>query len=60
MKDEGGRMKEEPQDLRVRTRQYAWRVVALYGALPKSVEARGEDDQAALSAFILPPSSFDA
>jgi four helix bundle protein len=40
MKDEGGRMKEEPPDLRVRTRQYALRVVKLYGALPKSTEAQ--------------------
>jgi four helix bundle protein len=40
MKDEGGRMKEEPTDLRVRTRRYALRIVALYGALPKATEAQ--------------------
>ena len=39
-KDEGGRLKEEPADLRLRTRQYALRIVKLYSALPKSTEAQ--------------------
>ncbi len=33
-------MKPEPPDLRQRTKQYALRIVRLYGALPKSIEAQ--------------------
>ena len=33
-------MKEEPPDLRQRTKQYALRNLKLYGALPKSIEAQ--------------------
>jgi len=40
MKDEGGRMKEEPANLRERTKQYAMRIVRLYMALPKSNPAQ--------------------
>ena len=32
-------MKEERVDLRVRTKQFALRVIRLYGALPKRIEA---------------------
>ena len=35
MKDE-----EKPQDLRVRTKQFAIRIIKLYGALPKRIEAQ--------------------
>jgi four helix bundle protein len=46
MKDEGGGMKDEPDkkqepgDLRVRTKQFALRIVRLYSALPSSVVAQ--------------------
>lgn len=33
-------MKAERQDLRQRTRQFALRIIKLYGALPNSVEAQ--------------------
>ena len=33
-------MKEEPADLRLRTRQYALRMIKLYSALPRSTEAQ--------------------
>jgi four helix bundle protein len=33
-------MNEEPAELRLRTRQYALRIIKLYGALPKSTEAQ--------------------
>lgn len=36
MKDEGGRMK----DLKARTKEFAIRIIRLYAALPKSVEAQ--------------------
>ena len=40
MKAEGGRMKEEPRELRQRTKEYALRIVKLYSSLPKSTEAQ--------------------
>jgi four helix bundle protein len=45
-KDEGGRMKDEPNknqepgDLKSRTKQFALRIVRLYSALPSSVVAQ--------------------
>lgn len=40
-KEEGGKMKDEkPQDLKVRTRAFALRVIRLYSALHKSTEAQ--------------------
>ena len=46
-KDEGGRMKDEEnggggleKDLRTRTKQYSLRVIRLFGALPKTIEAQ--------------------
>jgi four helix bundle protein len=37
MKDETG---SKPQDLRVRTKEFALRIVRLYGSLPKTTEAQ--------------------
>src|SRR5271170_7282907 len=39
MKDEVGRKKDE-QDLRQRTKSFALRVIRLFGALPRTVEAQ--------------------
>ena len=36
MKDEGGGI----QDLKTRTKQFALRIIRLYGALPKTAEAQ--------------------
>ncbi len=40
MKDEGGGMNFQPQDLRTRTKKYALRVLRLFVSLPKTTEAQ--------------------
>jgi four helix bundle protein len=36
MRDEGGRMRERPTDLKTRTKAFALRIIRLYAALPDS------------------------
>ena len=41
MRDEGGNMEEQlPLDLKVRTKQFALRIIRLYTSLPKTTEAQ--------------------
>ncbi|RLC09230.1 MAG: four helix bundle protein [Deltaproteobacteria bacterium] len=41
MKEERGNMKEgKPEDLKIRTRKFALRVISLYGAMPKRTESQ--------------------
>jgi four helix bundle protein len=41
-KEEGGRRKDEmvPRDLKTRTKEFALRIIRLYAALPKTIEAQ--------------------
>ncbi len=40
MKDEGEEVRAGPRDLKVRTKQFALRVIRVFGALPRTTEAQ--------------------